>query len=90
MAFRQVSHERVEVKLEHARAKAARTSSAFRDGARGLKARKAFVAAEKEVEESKEKLNVDTSQITPEELSAETQGAVEMLSEVQATLDMVR
>lgn len=89
VAFRQINHARLEVKLDHARAKADRTSSAFRDGARGLKARKAFIAAEKEVEESKAKLDVDLNQISPEELSTETQGAVDMLSEVQAALDLV-
>jgi ATP-binding cassette, subfamily F, member 3 len=90
IALRQIEHQRLRVKLEHAQAKAARTSSAFRDGARGLKARKALVAAEKQVEDAKARVDVNANELSPEEVSDETRGAAEMLSDIQAALEMVR
>jgi ATP-binding cassette, subfamily F, member 3 len=88
-AYRRIQYERLQVKLEHAKAKAARTSSAFRDGARGLKARKALIAAEAQVEDARNRTEANAEELSPDQVSAETRAAADMLSDIQSALEMV-
>ncbi|KAF2097742.1 ABC transporter ATP-binding protein uup-1 [Rhizodiscina lignyota] len=88
-AFRRITHERLELKMEESSRRADRISSSRRDGARGLKARKALVAAEGELEASQEKLGQEPSAIDTEEISRETQAATEMLGDVQSALELM-
>lgn len=89
MAFRTISHQRLVSKMEEASRRADRISSSRRDGARGLKARKAPIAAEEELKASQEKFDQDPSTIGAEELGRETQAAAEMLADVQSALELV-
>ena len=55
-----------------------------------LKARKALIAVEEELNLSQEKLDEDPTTIGAEELGRETQAAAEMLADVQSALELVR
>ncbi|KAK1146895.1 hypothetical protein N8T08_002221 [Aspergillus melleus] len=59
----------------------------LRSGVRGLQARKALVAYEKVVAESKELLNQPSEDIPPETLQQETQGAADMLARLQEQVE---
>ena len=83
-AHRQVSHSRLEKKLEESNMIATR-----RSGARGKKAREELIKMEEAFEQSKARLNEDLSALEPSVVSAETKAAVDMLAEVQASLELV-
>lgn len=83
-AYRQISHARLQRQLEEWRQIATR-----RSGARGKDARKELIVMEEKSAESLERLEADLEDVDPTVLSAETKGAVDMLSEVQSQLEMV-
>ena len=60
-----------------------------RSGARGKKAREELIKMEEAFEQSKARLNEDLSALEPSVVSAETKAAVDMLAEVQASLELV-
>jgi ATPase subunit of ABC transporter with duplicated ATPase domains len=84
-AYRQISHARLEKKLEESRLIATR-----RSGARGKKAREELNKVEEEFERSKGRLVDDLLTLDPATVSEETKAAVDMLAEVQSSLEMVR
>lgn len=84
-AFRQVSHERHERKTEEVRRLATR-----RSGARGWNSRKEQIASEESLRASQERLDADLGAISAEELSEGTQGAANMLADVQASLELMK
>ncbi|QDS72049.1 hypothetical protein FKW77_002532 [Venturia effusa] len=83
-AYRQVAHQRLQKQLDEWRQIATR-----RSGARGKDARKELIIMEEEFAESLERLSADLEAIDPAVLSAETNEAVDMLSEVQSRLEMM-
>ena len=83
-AFRVVRHERLQHKLEESRRLAER-----RSGARGLKARQELISVEEEIVQSQASLDEDLNNIDTTVLSEQTKGAVDMLSEVQSSLDLM-
>lgn len=84
-AFRQVSHWRLEKKLEESNMIATR-----RSGARGWKARGELVKMEEALEQSAARLAEDLSSLDAAVVSVETKAAVDMLAEVQSGLELVR
>lgn len=80
-AYREVSHWRLERKVENARQVAER-----RSGARGKDARKVLLRLEEELVVSELKRS---QEVTPEEMSDEIQKAAELVAEIQAALDLV-
>lgn len=80
-AYRQIIHERLHDELARTRQIAAR-----RSGARGAKTKVTLIKAEEAVAVSERRLS---SAIEADEMSAETQKAADMLSEVQTSLELV-
>lgn len=80
-AFREVSHRRLERKVENARRVAER-----RSGSRGKEASKVVLRLEERLVVSELKRS---QKATPEEMSDEIQKAAELLAEIQASLEMV-
>jgi ATP-binding cassette subfamily F protein 3 len=83
-AYRQISHARLEKNLEESNLIATR-----RSGARGKKAREELIKMEEEFEQSKARLAADLSTLEPAAVSEETKAAVDMLSEVQSSLELM-
>ncbi|KAF2263115.1 ABC transporter ATP-binding protein uup-1 [Lojkania enalia] len=83
-AYRQLSHERLALQLKEAHRIAER-----RSGARGKLARKELIKYEERFEESQSRLEQDESEIDPSKLAEETQVAADMLTSVQATLELM-
>lgn len=80
-AYRKISHERLERRLEQIRQIAIR-----RSGGRGADAKKVLLKTEAEFEASKERLN---EEIGAHEMGEESQKAAEMMVEVQTSLELV-
>lgn len=83
-AFRRLGHERLAMQLKQAHRIAER-----RSGARGKLARKELIKLEERMEDSKKRLAEDEGDIDPTQLSEETQAAADMLSGVQASLELM-
>lgn len=83
-AYRQLAHDRLALQLKEAHRIAER-----RSGARGKLARKELIKLEERFEESKAKLVQSEADIDPTRLSEETHAAADMLSSVQATLELM-
>ncbi|KAF1953721.1 ABC transporter ATP-binding protein uup-1 [Byssothecium circinans] len=83
-AYRKISHERLAVRLKEAHRIAER-----RSGARGKLARKELIKFEERFEESKARLQQDETEVDSAKLSEETHAAADMLSNVQAALELM-
>ncbi|KIW04402.1 uncharacterized protein PV09_04680 [Verruconis gallopava] len=83
-AYRTISHQRLGKKLDEMKMIATR-----RSGARGKKAREEQVKMEEEFEQSKKRLCEDLSLLDAAVISEETKAAVDMLSEVQSSLELI-
>lgn len=83
-AYRRLSHERLEKRLQEARKIAER-----RSGARGATARRVLNSMEEEVAASEERMNEDLSSLEASVVASETKAAVDMLSEVSSQLEMM-
>lgn len=83
-AYRKVCHDRLALRLKEAHRIAER-----RSGARGKLARKELIKLEAKFEESKAGLTLDENEIDPAKLSEETQAAADMLTSVQAALELM-
>ncbi|KAI1499684.1 ABC transporter [Biscogniauxia marginata] len=81
-AYREIHYERLQKEL-FLRDKDAR----LRSGARGLQARKALTAMEKQVAEFQSRYQQKESEISPETLAKETNEAADMLAELQIRVD---
>lgn len=81
-AFRKISHERLEKKTESARRIAIR-----RSGARGKEARKEQIRLEEELEKSQARLA--EGNVTATELAEETSQAADLLSDIQAQMELM-
>jgi ATP-binding cassette subfamily F protein 3 len=83
-AFRTISHERLALRLKEAHRIAER-----RSGARGKQARKELIKLEERLEESKRCLDVGEGDVSPTQLSEEMQASADMLSGIQASLELM-
>ncbi|KAI0599377.1 ABC transporter [Biscogniauxia sp. FL1348] len=81
-AYRKVQYERLQKEL-FLRDKDAR----LRSGARGMQARKALLAMERQVVESRSRCQQSGADISPETLAQETSEAADMLAELQIQAD---
>lgn len=83
-AYRRIGHARLSLQLREAHRLAER-----RSGLRGKKARQELVKLEERFQESGKRLAESEGDIDPTKLSEETQAALDMLSDVQASLDLM-
>jgi ATP-binding cassette subfamily F protein 3 len=83
-AYRSVTHERLALQLKEGHRVAER-----RSGARGKQARKELIKLEERFEESKQRLEETENDVDPTKLSEETQGVADMLTSVQASLELM-
>ncbi|KAH7069620.1 P-loop containing nucleoside triphosphate hydrolase protein [Paraphoma chrysanthemicola] len=83
-AYRQITHDRLALQLKEGHRIAER-----RSGARGKQARKELIKLEERFEESKKRLEEEEDEIDPTKLSQETQATADMLSHVQASLELM-
>ncbi len=83
-AYRQVCHDRLAVQL-----KEAHRIAEYRSGARGKQARKELIKLEERFEESATRIEESENDIDATKLSEETQAAADMLSGVQASLELM-
>ncbi|EMD88680.1 hypothetical protein COCC4DRAFT_50322 [Bipolaris maydis ATCC 48331] len=83
-AYRRIGHARLGLQLREGQLIAER-----RSGARGKQARKELVKLEELFQESEKRLAESEGDIDPKTLSEETQAAMNMLSEVQTSLDLM-
>jgi ATP-binding cassette subfamily F protein 3 len=83
-AYRSVTHERLALQLREGHRIAER-----RSGARGKQARKDLIKLEERFEESKKQLHETESDVDPAKLSEETKAVADMLSSVQASLELM-
>lgn len=83
-AHRRIGHERLALQLKEGHRIAER-----RSGARGKQARKELIKLEERFEESKQRLGENEAEIDPTKLSEETQAAADMLTNVQASLELM-
>ncbi|KAF2009533.1 ABC transporter ATP-binding protein uup-1 [Aaosphaeria arxii CBS 175.79] len=83
-AYRRLHHERSQLQLKEAHRLAER-----RSGARGKTARKELIKFEERVAESQAKLEQAESDIDPSVISADTQAAADMLTNVQSSLELM-
>lgn len=83
-AYRRLNHDRLVLQLKEAHRIAER-----RSGARGKSARKELIKFEEKVVESLAKLEQGEGEVDPAEVSRETQAAADMLSSIQASLQMM-
>lgn len=81
-AYRRLSHERLEKRLQEARKIAER-----RSGARGATARRVLNSMEEEVAASEERMRADLTSLDTGIVASETKAAVDMLSEVSSQLE---
>jgi ATP-binding cassette subfamily F protein 3 len=83
-AYRTINHERLALRLKEAHRIAER-----RSGARGKQARKELIKLEEQFEESRQRLEVGESDVNSTQLSEETHAASDMLSGIQASLELM-
>jgi ATP-binding cassette subfamily F protein 3 len=83
-AYRSVTHERLALQLKEGHRVAER-----RSGARGKQARKELIKLEERFEESKQRLEETENDVDPTKLSEETQAVADMLTSVQASLELM-
>ncbi|EAT79458.2 hypothetical protein SNOG_13131 [Parastagonospora nodorum SN15] len=83
-AYRRIRHERLLLQLKEGHRIAER-----RSGARGKQARKELVKLEERVEESQKQVEETESDVDATKLSEETQAVADMLSHVQALLELM-
>lgn len=83
-AYRRVGAERLALRLEEAHRVAER-----RSGARGKTARKELVKLEERYEEARRSVHEEEADIGPAQISEETQAAADMLSGIQASLELM-
>ncbi|CAO2658364.1 Nn.00g060870.m01.CDS01 [Neocucurbitaria sp. VM-36] len=83
-AYRRVGHERLALQLKEGHRIAER-----RSGARGKTARKELIKLEERYEESAKRLEEGENDVDPTRLSEETQAAADMLTGVQAALELM-
>jgi ATP-binding cassette subfamily F protein 3 len=83
-AYRSVTHERLALQLKEGHRIAER-----RSGARGKQARKDLIKLEERFEESKQRLEETENDVDPTKLSEETQAVADMLTSVQASLELM-
>jgi ATP-binding cassette subfamily F protein 3 len=83
-AYRRIGHARLALQLREGHRIAER-----RSGARGKQARKELVKLEERFQESEKRLVESEGDIDPTTLSEETRAAMDMLSGVQASLDLM-
>jgi ATP-binding cassette subfamily F protein 3 len=83
-AYRRVEYERLAMRLKEGHRIAER-----RSGSRGKEARKELIKLEERFEESERSLEESESDVDPKKLSEETQAATDMLSSVQARLELM-
>jgi ATP-binding cassette subfamily F protein 3 len=83
-AYRSVTHERLALQLKEGHRIAER-----RSGARGKQARKELIKLEERFEESKQRLEETENDVDPTKLSEETQAVADMLTSVQASLELM-
>jgi ATPase subunit of ABC transporter with duplicated ATPase domains len=83
-AYRRLNHERLALQLKEAHRIAER-----RSGARGKSARKELIKLEEKFEESKAELLENESEVDPAMLSRETRAAADMLTNIQASLQVM-
>ncbi|RAQ99509.1 P-loop containing nucleoside triphosphate hydrolase protein [Stemphylium lycopersici] len=83
-AYRRIGHDRLALQLKEGHRIAER-----RSGARGKQARKELVKLEARFQESERQLAESEDEIDPTKLSEETQAAADMLSDVQASLELM-
>jgi ATP-binding cassette subfamily F protein 3 len=83
-AYRRISHERLALQLKEGHRIAER-----RSGARGKQARKELVKLEERFEESEKQLQETENDIEPTKLSEETKATADMLTNVQASLELM-
>jgi ATP-binding cassette subfamily F protein 3 len=83
-AYRSITHERLALQLKEGHRVAER-----RSGARGKQARKELIKLEERFEESKKLLEETENDVDPTKLSEETQAVADMLTSVQASLELM-
>jgi ATP-binding cassette subfamily F protein 3 len=83
-AYRSITHERLALQLKEGHRIAER-----RSGARGKQARKELIKLEERFEESKKLLEETENDVDPAKLSEETQAVADMLTSVQASLELM-
>lgn len=83
-AYRRITHDRLALQLKEGHRVAER-----RSGARGKQARKELIKLEERFEESKKRLEEEEHEVDPMKLSEETQATADMLSHVQASLELM-
>jgi ATP-binding cassette subfamily F protein 3 len=83
-AYRRISHDRLVLQLKEGHRIAER-----RSGARGKQARKELIKLEEQFEVSKKRLGERESEVDSTSLSKETQAAAELLSSIQASLELM-
>lgn len=83
-AYRRIQTERLALRLKEAHRIAER-----RSGARGKLARKELIKLEERYEESKRSVEEEESEVNATRLSEDTQAAADMLSSVQASLELM-
>ncbi|CAA9966190.1 ABC transporter ATP-binding protein uup-1 [Pyrenophora teres f. maculata] len=84
MAHRRIGHDRLALQLKECHRIAER-----RSGARGKQARKELVKLEERFDKSGKRLEEGEDEVNPTELSEEIQAASDMLSDVQASLELM-
>ena len=83
-AYRRIQTERLGLRLKEAHRIAER-----RSGARGKLARKELIKLEERYEESKKLVEEEESAVDPTDLSEDTKAAADMLSSIQASLELM-
>jgi ATP-binding cassette subfamily F protein 3 len=83
-AYRSITHERLALQLKEGHRIAER-----RSGAKGKQARKELIKLEERFEESKKLLEETENDVDPAKLSEETQAVADMLTSVQASLELM-
>ncbi|KAF2025592.1 P-loop containing nucleoside triphosphate hydrolase protein [Setomelanomma holmii] len=83
-AYSQITHDRLTLQLKEGHRIAER-----RSGARGKQARKELIRLEERFEESRLRLGEEEHEVDPTKLSEETQATADMLSSVQASLELM-
>lgn len=83
-AYRRIQTERLSLRLKEAHRIAER-----RSGARGKLARKELIKLEEKYEEAKRNVGEKEAEIDPQQVSEDTQAAADMLSGIQASLELM-
>lgn len=83
-AYRRIQAERLALRLKEAHRIAER-----RSGARGKLARKELLKLEERCEDAKGKVDEEEAEVDPQQVSEETQAAADLLSGIQASLELM-